>query len=410
MRLQNLLSSYRFGMGTWLILFIQFLAFFTFFMFVPFISTYFSHSLGFSVAFVGVILAVRIISQQGLMMAGGFLADRFGYKPIAVLGFIVRGVGFAWMGLTDDPISILIAASLSGVGGAMFSPSLKALVTYFTPLDRQKEAFSALNIIENAGSVLGPLAGLYFQEDQFLLLCIISGTIFGLMGFVVLLLPNPPAPKASRSWIQESGLIFRQKQFMLIVISLMPFHFIYQQLYLTLPIVANQTTGSSGWIFSFVTIMIILFQWPVSVYTDNKSLKRIFSIAYVFLGVTLMFLGIVSSSWTVLLTLAAISLGSMMLLPSFQSYVANIAPKESLAAYFGFSNMAMAIGGSLGNFLGGVLHDFFVDINQPQTFWLTLSILTLFPIMGAVRLKYTQQKRRTAQLLAKFHEFRSDHI
>jgi MFS transporter, DHA1 family, multidrug resistance protein len=408
MGLLNKWSSVRFGMGTWLILFIQFLAFFTFFLFVPFISTYFSHTMGFSVSFVGMILAVRIISQQGLMMAGGFLADRFGYKPIAVLGFIVRGLGFAWLGLTADPILIIIAASLSGLGGAMFSPALKALVTFFTPSDRQKEAFSFMNIVENAGTVLGPLAGLYFKEDQFVGLCLISGALFGLMGLIVLFLPNPPSPKKSRSWIQESRQIFRHQSFMFIVISLMPFHFIYQQLYLTLPIAANQATGSSGWIFSFVTVLVIVFQWPISRFTDNKSLKRIFSLSYLFLGISFLFLAIKADLWTVLLALAGISVGSMMLLPSFQSYVANIAPKESLAAYFGFSNMAMAIGGSLGNLLGGMLNDYFADLNQPQYFWLTLSLLTVFPIIGALRLKYIQQKRRTSQLLAKIHGYRSD--
>lgn len=401
-------NKWSLGWGTWLILLIQFLAFFTFFMFVPFISTYFSHSLKFSMSFVGLILAVRIISQQGLMMMGGFLADRFGYKSIAVLGFIVRGLGFAWLGLTTNPVFILIAATLSGLGGAMFSPALKALVTHFTPVHRQKEAFSLLNIVENAGTVLGPLAGLYFNEDQFLMLCLISGVLFGCMGFVVLFLPNPPLPQKSGSWMQESVQILKKKQFMIILLSLIPFHFIFQQLYLTLPIVTKQATGSSGWIFSFITVMVIAFQWPISRYTDHKSLKRIFSLAYLFLGIALVSLGWYVNVWTIVWVLTGIAIGSMMFLPTFQSYVANIAPKGSLAAYFGFSNMAMAIGGSLGNLLGGVLNDYFIDIKQPQHFWFILSFLTLLPIIGALRLKHIQQKTRNAQLLTKIHQYRSE--
>jgi MFS transporter, DHA1 family, multidrug resistance protein len=399
--------SYRFGFATWLILIIQFIAFFTFFLFVPFISTYFSKSAGFTISFIGLILAIRIISQQGLMIVGGFLADRFGYKPIAICGFLLRGLGFIGVGLTINPSLVLLAAGLSGLGGAMFSPALKASITSFTPSEQHKDAFSLLNILENTGTVLGPLAGLYFKAEQFLMLCIVSGILFGLMSLLVLFLPNHSVPKKNDSWIRESTKIFRNKSFMLIVLSLMPFHFLYQQLYLTLPIVANQATGSSGWIFSFVTVLVIFFQWHISRYSNHKSLKRIFILSYAVLFITLMPIAFGTSLWTILLILVGLSFGSMMLLPAFQSYVAHIAPQESLAAYFGFSNMAMAIGGSLGNLFGGMLHDYFVRVHKPQLFWILLCVLTIPPIVGAVRLKYVQQKQRTARLIAKIQLYRS---
>ncbi|WP_028776032.1 MFS transporter [Shimazuella kribbensis] len=398
---------YRFGFATWLILIIQFIAFFTFFLFVPFISTYFSKSVGFSVSFVGVILAIRIMSQQGLMVVGGFLADRLGYKPVALCGFLLRGLGFIGMGLATNPSLVLLAAGLSGLGGAMFSPALRASLTSFTPSEQHKDAFSLLNVIENTGTVLGPLAGLYFQTEQFLLLSIFSGVLFGLMSVLVLFLPDHTVLKKQDSWIRESTKIFRHKSFLFVTLSLMPFHFLYQQLYLTLPIAANQATGSSGWIFSFVTILVVFFQWPISRFSNNKSLKRIFILSYVVLFLAHMPIVFGISVWTIALILGGLSFGSMMLLPAFQSYVAHIAPKESLAAYFGFSNMAMAIGGSLGNLFGGMLHDYFVRLHKPEFFWILLSVLTIAPIAGAVRLKYIQQKQRNARLWTKIRLNRS---
>jgi MFS transporter, DHA1 family, multidrug resistance protein len=383
--------SYRFGFATWLILLIQFIAFFTFFMFVPFISTYFSKSVGFSLSFIGVILATRIISQQGLMTVGGFLADRFGYKLVAIMGFLIRGVGFLGMGLTTNPSLFLLAAGLSGLGGAMFSPALRASITSLTPSEQHKEAFSLLNILENTGTVLGPLAGLYFIEEQFLLLCVVAGIFFGLMSFLVFFLPNHSVAEKKASWIKESVSLFRNQDFMRVIVSLMPFHFLYQQLYLTLPIVANQETGSSGWIFSFVTVFVICFQLPISRYTQNKSLKHIFILSYLVLFLTLIPIAFGASIFTIVLFLTGLSYGSMMLLPSFQTYVASIAPKESVAAYFGFSNMAMAIGGSLGNLVGGMLQDYFVAIQRPAFFWILLCILTIPPIIGALILKHMQQ-------------------
>ncbi|MBK0295876.1 MFS transporter [Priestia megaterium] len=383
------ISFSNLGIGTWLIIIIQFIAFFTFFMFVPFISTYFVNQLGFSLAFVGTVLSLRIISQQGLMIFGGFLADRFGYKQLAVTGFVCRGIGFAGLGLTNQPILIIIAAILSGLGGAMFSPALKAALTMFTPPERSKEAFSMMNMVENGGTVMGPLVGLFFKQEDFFIMCLISGFLFWLIGFIVLFLPNPPVLKRHSSWIQETFDIMRHKIFILLVISLMPFHFIYQQLYLTFPIISEKVTGSSSWIFSFITINIILLQVPILHWFKNHSMKTIFILPYIFIGLSLFILGYSEQLLPLIIVLVSISFGSMLLLPFFQDYVAEIAPKESLAAYFGFSNMAMGIGGSLGNLLGGVLY----DLLKPEWFWIILSMICILPIIGVTRLKHTNSKR-----------------
>jgi DHA1 family multidrug resistance protein-like MFS transporter len=393
-------SLSNFGMGTWLIIFIQFIAFFTFFMFVPFISTYFVNQLDFSLAFVGIVLSLRIISQQGLMVFGGFLADQFGYKQMAIAGFVCRGVGFIGLGLTDQPLLIIIAVILSGLGGAMFIPALKATLTMFTPPERSKEAFSMMNVVENAGTVMGPLAGLFFNEEDFFLLCLISGSLFWIIGFIVLFLPSPPLLKRDSSWIEESLKIIRHRNFILLVWILMPFHFIYQQLYLTFPIISEKLTGSSSWIFSFVTVNIILLQMPVLHWFRDRSMKAVFVLPYIFIGLSFMILGFSEQIFSVVIALISIAFGSMVLLPFFQDYVAYIAPKESLAAYFGFSNMAMAVGGSLGNLLGGVLYDLFIEISKPQWFWLLLSIICILPILGVTRLKRSSSKTITQKRIS----------
>ncbi|WP_129480072.1 MFS transporter [Fictibacillus sp. S7] len=380
------------GVPSILILLLQFLSFFTFFMFVPTISTHFNQTVGFSVGFVGLILAIRIISQQGMMILGGFLADRIGFKRTALSGFIMRGIGFASFGLTTQPMLIIVAAILTGLGGALFSPALKANLTALTPRERHKEVFSLMNIVENTGTVLGPLAGLYFNEKSFMILSVLAGVLFVVISIVVFFLPHTTIPRKSSSWIQESTEIVKNKQFMLLTVSLIPFHFVYQQLYLTIPIVADKVSGSSGWIFSYVTVIVILFQWPLLLYTKKRRIEYLFTISYFVLLAMLLPNAIESQLWTLVLTLTGIAIGAMIFLPVFQSYVAKIAPKESLGAYFGFSNMAMALGGSLGNLAGGLLYDFFVETHSTDKFWLALSLFILLPIVLLLKVQSYQPK------------------
>ena len=51
-----------------------------FFMVIPLISVHYVDDLGWSAASIGLVLAVRQLTQQGLTLPGGMLADRFGVE------------------------------------------------------------------------------------------------------------------------------------------------------------------------------------------------------------------------------------------------------------------------------------------------------------------------------------------
>lgn len=66
-----------------------------FYLVVPFLAVHLSEDLGFAAWIVGLLLGLRMFSQQGMFFIGGSLADRFGKRPIILLGIAVRVVGFS---------------------------------------------------------------------------------------------------------------------------------------------------------------------------------------------------------------------------------------------------------------------------------------------------------------------------
>ena len=72
-----------------------------FFMLIPLLSVHLTQDAGFSGAAAGAVLAVRQLTQQGLMVFGGALADRVGYKPVIAAGMLVRAAGFFGFALSD---------------------------------------------------------------------------------------------------------------------------------------------------------------------------------------------------------------------------------------------------------------------------------------------------------------------
>ena len=71
---------------------------------MPLVSVHFVSDVGMAAAIVGMALAIRQVSQQGLTFIGGMLADRYGLKPVLCTGLIIRAAGFFMLGYaTSSP-------------------------------------------------------------------------------------------------------------------------------------------------------------------------------------------------------------------------------------------------------------------------------------------------------------------
>ena len=93
---------------------------FGFYMLMPYLAGHLSENLGLAGWAVGLVLGIRVFSQQGLFLLGGLLGDRIGYRRAILIGCGVRCVGFAVFGFSESLTVLLLAACLSGFAGALF--------------------------------------------------------------------------------------------------------------------------------------------------------------------------------------------------------------------------------------------------------------------------------------------------
>jgi hypothetical protein len=110
-----------------------------FFMLIPLASVHYTTTLGFSAASVGLALAIRQFSQQGLMLATGSLAERVGYRPVLVAGLLIRSAGFALFPFSDTMPRLIGASLVAAVGGALFEVSCRSLVAVLLPVARRAD-------------------------------------------------------------------------------------------------------------------------------------------------------------------------------------------------------------------------------------------------------------------------------
>src|SRR5690349_529748 len=104
-----------------------------FYMLIPLLSVHLTRDAGYSGALAGTVLAVRQFTQQGLMLFGGALADRVGYRPVIAAGMLIRALGFFGFALSDRLPAVLGAAIVAALGGALFEASGKAALAALTP-------------------------------------------------------------------------------------------------------------------------------------------------------------------------------------------------------------------------------------------------------------------------------------
>src|SRR5436190_4127567 len=114
------LSSTTRRRGLYTLMADSFLMWAGFFMIIPLLSIYYVERLGWAATSIGVVLAVRQFTQQGLTPISGILADRFGAKGLILTGLLLRTVGFGAMAWANTFPLLIMCALLAALGGSMF--------------------------------------------------------------------------------------------------------------------------------------------------------------------------------------------------------------------------------------------------------------------------------------------------
>ncbi|MGU7800738.1 MFS transporter, partial [Escherichia coli] len=89
----------------------------------PYYAIYVSDNLGYGVAFAGVLVSIKVISQRVFALFGGSMADIFPAVYAALAGVGVRALSFALLALNANHEILLVSAVMNGIGGAPVADS-----------------------------------------------------------------------------------------------------------------------------------------------------------------------------------------------------------------------------------------------------------------------------------------------
>lgn len=347
-------------------------------------------ALGFTQSQKGILMGTIVMILYFLPVITGAIADRFGYKRVLIISYIILSTGYFLMGQFQSYGGMWFVFLYVAVGAALFKPIIQATVAKTTDDQTSSIGFGIFYMMVNVGAFLGPL----FSSDLRLLswnyvFLMSAGIILINLVIVIFLFKEPPRPVQSeplgRSVLQILKNIVKalsDLKFLVFLIIVIGFWSMYNQLFYTLPVFIEQWVDTSviydaiysispGFAEAFGTpegtitperivnmdaFYIIIFQIIVSsVVMRYKPLNAMMSGIFVCaIGIALWF--VTQNGLYLFLSLLIFGLGEMASSPKISEYIGKIAPKDKVALYMGCSFIPMAGGNFFAGLLSGDLY------------------------------------------------------
>ncbi|MEJ2865180.1 MFS transporter [Actinomycetospora flava] len=363
-----------------------------FYLVLPFFALHLTRDLGFGGALVGLLLGLRTFSQQGLFFLGGALADRYGTRPVALTGFVVRIAGFLLLALAEGPALLVAGTVATGFAAALFSPAVEAeLARRAGALEKadgptRSEAFAMFGVAGEVGIVVGPVLGSLLLTVDFAVTTLAAAGVFvAVLVAFARGMPREPAAHAGEPILAGWGEVLRNRAFLAFTLAYSSWLLSYNQLYLALPVELDRVglAGILGGLFVVSAVMVVLGQLPLAELVRRRIGTRALPIGFAVLALAFLAtaaLVAVDAPGPVpaVVFVVTLTLGQMTVVPVAQDAVGRLAGERRLGAYFG----VLASAGGLAVLGGSSLLGALLDAGGPPA--LPWAVTAALPLASAI--------------------------
>jgi dipeptide/tripeptide permease len=369
--------------------------------------------LGFSEQSVGFLQSLIYAFIYVLPIAGGALADRYGYRRMLLFAFSLLSAGYFVSGNASTYGTVFSALLLMATGAGLFKPIIAGTIARSTNEANSGFGFGIYYWMINMGAFVAPLVVSYLKGFSWRYVFVASALYCAAMLLpTVFLYKDPPKPENTKTLAEVfrgAALVLGDARFMLMIVVYSGFWILYFQNFGSVlwylrdfvdatPV--DRLFASIGIPLKFdaehVTVInagtIILLQVLVSrVVKDFRALPTM--VSGIVIG-TAGFACLAASTnvWVFILGLSVFSIGEMTAHPKYFSYVGLVAPSDRKAVYMGYASLYGVIGSLIGSSLGGLLYGSMLKplVGKPEgpaaarTFWLIFVALNAVAAVGLV--------------------------
>lgn len=357
----------------WKVLITQFLMNSSHFMTVSLLAVYMVNTLKFGAWEVATVMTSNLISAQVLPFLFGLMADRYGFRFFMAGGLLLRSLGLIGFAFGHGWVTLSAMALVMGIGVAMYESSVYPFFSK-QPLPIATRAFVLNNQMLNLGVVVGPLMSGFLLMYDIRLAFVVSSFLFGCLGLWVFAQKDIDSAFVKGTVLIVSlRRVLTDRRFFFFLVAVVPWYFLFAQLYVSFPIYLSQLAGAAAVPKMFLVngLVGLVFMVGTMAVMENTAPRTVLPRVYVMASVFFFSAPLLPTVWWFLLFIGCYTMVETLILPAIETLVTELAPDGSQSTFFGALSVASAIGGSMGYYAGS---------------WMTLNMngRTMWSIFSAV--------------------------
>ncbi len=368
--------------------------------------------LGFGETTVGFLQSIVMTFTYVMPIVGGALAERYGYRRFLMIAFSLLAAGYFAMGHVSGYGVVFLSLLLVAAGSGVFKSILSGTITRTTTDGNRSLGFGIYYWMINLGAFLSPILVSYLRGFDWSYVFFASAVWCALMLVLTAVAYREPERPASSKGLgqvfSDAGLVLGNWRFVLMIVVYSGFWLLYFQMFQTVlwyvidfvdMTPADRALTAAARFFgsdaelrfdvAYVTSInagtIILLQVFVS-----RIVKNLRALPTMIAGITIGTAGFVifalsGDARAIVAGMIVFSIGEMTCHPKYFSYVGQIAPRDKVAVYMGYSFLYGIIGSLIGNNLGAFLYQKIAkEAGQPRLFWGIFAAIGALTIVGLI--------------------------
>ncbi|MFB6130096.1 MAG: MFS transporter [Salinigranum sp.] len=365
----------------------------------PFATVYFYLVVGVPLSVVGVGLLANNVTKAAGTALGGYLADRYGRKPVMVASMGLSTFTLAAYALVRTGPEFVVAAAAAGFTLGLYAPAGGAYVAELVDGSDRDRAFSLLKVARNAGFGSGFVAGGLLYAVQHVAVFLVDGATTGAFALLlVVALPRVHRGRRDVALRESVGdwrrAITRPRIVGLAALNLL-FAVLYVQMQATVPVIATGELGLSsaqlGTLYVLNPLVVVLFQLPLADYATRWRRTRTLVVSAGFWGVSYVAVllaadagpGVLLGVGLVGAFLVLRTVGEILHSPFVTALGSALAPRAERGSQLSLLEVAMRVGQGLGAFVGGL----FFDAGAQRFLWPALVVVAAALAVGLLALE-----------------------
>ncbi|MEK8089892.1 MFS transporter [Thermithiobacillus plumbiphilus] len=343
-------------------------------------------------ALIGLALGAYGLTQALLQIPFGMLSDRYGRKPVILIGTILFIAG-SWIAAASDSIyGVLIGRIVQGAGAV--ASVIIALSADLTREENRTKAMAMIGITIGlsfaVSLVLGPLLASWIGVDG--IFWLIGGLGLISLIFLYTVVPTPKLLRHHRDAELSPAMVagvMKDPELLRLDFGVFALHAALTALFVVLPLVLMDPRHpllplERQWEL-YLPVMLIAFALMVPfiiIAESRRKMKQVFvgAIATLAISVLIMALSHDSLAW-IALALLVFFTGFNVLEASLPSLISKISPAGVKGTAIGVYTTAEFLGAFVGGAIGGLLYDP-VQNNYATVFWAVLGLFVAWLLVA----------------------------